>query len=47
MFSHGEGVGAVATQGKLLSPEIILVALGQGFHWPKRAEKEGTQSKPK
>ena len=32
MRSHGEGVESATTQVKVLSPEIILVALGQGFH---------------
>jgi hypothetical protein len=32
MRSHEEGVRSATTQVKVLSPEIILVALGQGFH---------------
>ena len=32
MRSHGEGVLSATTQVKVLSPEILLVALGQGFH---------------
>ena len=32
MRSPGEGVESATTQVKALSPEIILVALGQGFH---------------
>ena len=32
MRSHGKGVESATTQVKVLSPEIILVALGQGFH---------------
>jgi len=32
MRSHGEGSLSATTQVKVLSPEIILVALGQGFH---------------
>ena len=32
MRSHGEGVRSATTQVKVLSPEILLVALGQGFH---------------
>jgi hypothetical protein len=31
MRSHGKGVKSATTQVKVLSPEIILVALGQGF----------------
>lgn len=31
MRSHEEGVESATTQVKVLSPEIILVALGQGF----------------
>jgi hypothetical protein len=30
--SHGDGGESATTQVKVLSPEIILVALGQGFH---------------
>ena len=33
MRSHGEGVESATTQVKVLSPEITLVALGQGFHF--------------
>ena len=32
MRSHEEGVRSATTQVKVLSPEILLVALGQGFH---------------
>jgi hypothetical protein len=32
MRSHGEGSLSATTQVKVLSPEIIHVALGQGFH---------------
>ena len=32
MRSHGEGSLSATTQVKVLSPEILLVALGQGFH---------------
>ena len=32
MRSHGDGVESATTQVKVVSPEIILVALGQGFH---------------
>lgn len=32
MRSLGKGVMSATTQVKVLSPEIILVALGQGFH---------------
>jgi len=32
MRSHGKGGLSATTQVKVLSPEIILVALGQGFH---------------
>jgi len=32
MRSHGDGSLSAATQVKVLSPEITLVALGQGFH---------------
>ena len=32
MRSHGEGSLSATTQVKELSPEIILVALGQGFY---------------
>ena len=32
MRSHGKGVESATTQVKVSSPEIILVALGQGFH---------------
>ena len=32
MRSHGKGSLSATTQVKVLSPEIILVALGQGFH---------------
>ena len=32
MRSPGKGVMSATTQVKVLSPEIILVALGQGFH---------------
>jgi hypothetical protein len=31
MRSHGKGVESATTQVKVLSPEISLVALGQGF----------------
>ena len=31
MRSHGEGSLSATTQVKVLSPEIILIALGQGF----------------
>ena len=33
MRSLGKGVMSATTQVKVLSPEIILVALGQGFHF--------------
>jgi len=33
MRSHGEGSMSATTQVKVLSPEIILIALGQGFHF--------------
>jgi hypothetical protein len=33
MRSHGEGVESATTQVKVLSPEIFIVALGQGFHF--------------
>ena len=33
MRSHGKGSLSATTQVKVLSPEIILVALGQGFHF--------------
>ena len=33
MRSHGKGGLSATTQVKVLSPEIILVALGQGFHF--------------
>ena len=33
MRSHGEGSLSAITQVKVLSPEILLVALGQGFHF--------------
>jgi len=32
MRSHGKGSLSATTQVKVLSPEIILIALGQGFH---------------
>jgi len=32
MRSHGEGSLSATTQVKVLSPEILLFALGQGFH---------------
>ena len=32
MRSHGEGSLSATTQVKVLSPEILLVALGRGFH---------------
>ena len=32
MRSHGKGGLSATTQVKVLSPEILLVALGQGFH---------------
>ena len=32
MRSLGKGVMSATTQVKVLSPEILLVALGQGFH---------------
>ena len=32
MRSHGNGGLPAATQVKVLSPEIFLIALGQGFH---------------
>jgi len=32
MRSHGKGVESATTQVKVLSPEILLIALGQGFH---------------
>ena len=32
MRSHGEGSLSATTQVKVLSPEINIVALGQGFH---------------
>ena len=32
MRSPGKGVMSATTQVKVLSPEIILIALGQGFH---------------
>jgi len=32
MRSHGKGSLSATTQVKVLSPEIILVALGQGFY---------------
>jgi len=31
--SHGKGSLSATTQVKVLSPEIILIALGQGFHF--------------
>ena len=31
MRSHGEGILSATTQVKVLSPEIILIALDQGF----------------
>ena len=33
MRSPGKGVMSATTQVKVLSPEIILIALGQGFHF--------------
>ena len=33
MRSHGKGSLSATTQVKVLSPEIILVALGQGIHF--------------
>lgn len=33
MRSHGEGRMSATTQVKVLSPEINLIALGQGFHF--------------
>ena len=33
MRSPGKGVMSATTKVKVLSPEIILVALGQGFHF--------------
>ena len=33
MRSLGKGVMSATTQVKVLSPEIILIALGQGFHF--------------
>ena len=33
MRSHGKGSLSATTQVKVLSPEIIHVALGQGFHF--------------
>ena len=35
MLSRGNGSLSATTQVKVLSPEIILVALGQGFHFPE------------
>jgi hypothetical protein len=32
MRSHGKGSLSAATQVKVLSPEILHIALGQGFH---------------
>jgi len=32
MRSHGKGSLSATTQVKVLSPEILLFALGQGFH---------------
>ncbi len=32
MRSHGDGGLSAATQVKVSSPEIIHIALGQGFH---------------
>jgi len=32
MRSHGKGGLSAATQVKVSSPEILLIALGQGFH---------------
>ena len=33
MRSHGKGSLSATTQVKVLSPEIIIIALGQGFHF--------------
>ena len=33
MRSHGKGSLSATTQVKVSSPEIILIALGQGFHF--------------
>ena len=33
MRSHGKGSLSATTQVKVLSPEITLIALGQGFHF--------------
>lgn len=33
MRSYGKGSLSAATQVKVLSPEILLIALGQGFHF--------------
>ncbi len=33
MQSHGKGSLSAITQVKVSSPEIILIALGQGFHF--------------
>ncbi len=33
MWSHGKGGLSATTQVKVLSPEILLIALGQGFHF--------------
>ena len=33
MRSSGKGVMSATTQVKVLSPEMLLVALGQGFHF--------------
>jgi len=35
MRSYGKGSLSAATQVKVLSPEIIFIALGQGFHFPE------------
>jgi len=35
MRSPGKGVMSATTQVKVLSPEMFLVALGQGFHVPE------------
>ena len=43
MRSHGEGVMSATTQVKVLSPEIILVALGQGFHFLEASTGAGAK----
>ncbi len=46
MRSHREGGGSAVTQVKVLSPEIHMIARGQGLHSPEASRAAGVIGEP-